>query len=100
MNKMHTVGFWKIKPGAEQEFINEWTEFAKWTSLNFPGAKKGYLLQDEKDPYRFISHGAWENEKIIESWRESNEFKIFVSKVMPLLDDFQPNLLKEVATSE
>lgn len=100
VNQKYTLGIWFVKPGKEQEFIGEWTSFAEWTSKNIPGAEKGYLLQDEKNAARFVSFGPWSNEKSIQEWRATNEFKSFVLKAKELCDDFQPNTLKVVSTSE
>lgn len=97
---IYTLGIWTVKPGNEKEFIKEWTEFANWTDKNISGPGKAYLLQDEKNFLRFISFGPWDNEKSIQEWRESNEFKRFVAKVKELCDDFQPNTLKVVSTSK
>jgi len=98
--KIYTLGIWTAKPGRENEFIREWTKFAQWTSKNIQGSSTGYLLQDEKNPLRFISYGSWDNAATIQKWRESNEFKNFVAIVKELCSDFQPNTLHEVATSE
>lgn len=96
---LYTLGIWKVKPGYEQEFIKEWTEFAHWTDKNMPGPGKAYLLQDEKNPLRFISFGPWDHHESIQQWRESVEFKNFGVKVRELCDDFQPNTLNVVSTS-
>jgi heme-degrading monooxygenase HmoA len=97
---IYTLGIWTVKPGNEKEFIKGWTEFANWTDKNISGPGKAYLLQDEKNPLRFISFGPWDNEMSIQGWRECNEFKSFVAKVKDLCDDFQPNTLKVVSTSK
>src|ERR1051325_3721428 len=96
----YTFGIWIIKSGHEKDFIHEWTTFADWMNKNTPGLGKGFLLQDEKNPLRFISLGSWESENVIQNWRESKEFKEFVGKVMPWCDDFQPNTLNEIYRSE
>jgi heme-degrading monooxygenase HmoA len=97
---IYTLGIWTVKPGHEQEFIRTWTEFANWTDKNISGPGKAYLLQDEKNPLRFISFGPWDHEKSIQGWRESVEFKNFSAKIRDLCDDFQPNTLKVVSTSK
>lgn len=97
---IYTLGIWTVKPENETEFIKEWTEFANWTDKNIAGPGNAYLLQDEKNHLRFISFGSWDNERSIQEWRESNEFKSFVAKVKNLCDDFQPNTLKVVSTSK
>ena len=97
---IYTLGIWTVKPDKEKEFINEWTEFANWTDKNISGPGKAYLLQDEKNPLRFISFGPWDNEKSIQVWRESTEFKSFAAKIEELCDDFQPNSLRVVSSSK
>ena len=98
--EIYTLGIWIIKPGKETEFISKWTSFAQWMNKNTSGTGKGSLLQDAKNPLRFISFGPWKSESDIQAWRDSNEFKNFVAGVMPVCDDFQPNTLNLVSTSE
>jgi heme-degrading monooxygenase HmoA len=97
--EIYTLGIWKVIPGKEKEFIDQWTLFAQWTSKNLSGAGKGYLLQDETNSSRFISFGPWANRAIIQAWRESFEFKNFVRIAKELCEEFQPNTLRVVASS-
>ena len=97
---IYTLGIWMLRSGRENEFINEWSRFAKSTSKNTEGNGKAYLLQDEKNPSRFISFGPWQNMDAIKKWRDSEEFKNFVAIVKDLCIDFQPNTMREVATSQ
>ncbi len=99
-NQPYTVGKWVTRVGSEKAFITEWEIFAKWTAANQQGAGIGYLLQDEENPQKFISFGAWDNSDAIRAWRERPEFKAFVSKVRELCEDFQPQSLALVASSE
>jgi pimeloyl-ACP methyl ester carboxylesterase/heme-degrading monooxygenase HmoA len=98
--KPYTLGIWKVKPEKEKDFINEWTAFATWTGSNISGSGKAHLLQDKENPLRFISFGSWDSEESISKWRNYNEFKTFVEKVKELCDEFQPNTLNEVSSSE
>jgi heme-degrading monooxygenase HmoA len=96
LKETYTLGIWTVKPGKEGEFIRDWASFADWTSENISGTGKAYLLQDEKSSLRFISFGPWDNPGSIQKWRESTEFKNFVTKVKDLCDEFQPNTLKVI----
>ena len=100
VNQPYTVGKWIAKVGSERAFIIEWENFAKWTARNQQGAGIGYLLQDQEKPQQFISFGAWENDAAIKAWRERPEFRAFVSRVRELCEDFQPQSLTLVASSE
>ena len=99
INQPYTLGTWRTKAGNERAFIAEWEVFAKWTASNQAGAGTGYLLQDPEHPQQFISFGPWENADAIQAWRERSEFKVFVSKVRELCDDFQPRSLVLVSSS-
>jgi heme-degrading monooxygenase HmoA len=96
----YTLGLWTAKAGKEKMFIAEWKAFSAWTAEHQPGAKKGYLLQDSRNPQQFISFGPWENAEVINAWRESPEFRDFGMKVRELCDEFQPRSLLLVATSD
>ena len=97
--EMYTLGIWTVKQGRDNEFINHWTAFAKWTSENFTEAGQGYLLRDERNSSRFISFGSWTNENAIQKWRGADQFQNFVVIVKELCSDFQPNTLKLVSSS-
>lgn len=100
INQPYTFGNWTVKPGNEKAFIAEWEAFARWTARNQPGAGTGYLLQDPEHPRQFVSFGPWENTDAIKAWRGHPEFKAFASKVRELCDEFQPQSLLLVASSE
>ena len=94
--ELYTLGIWIAKAGKENDFISKWASFAEWTSENMTGAGKAYLLQDDKNPLRFISFGPWKDEGSVQKWRESKEFREFAISAAELLEDFQPNTLRVV----
>jgi heme-degrading monooxygenase HmoA len=96
LNESYTLGIWTVKAGNESEFIKKWSTFANWTSRTNPGIGKAYLLQDTENPSKFISYGTWDYVNTIKRWRESNEFKDFVSNARKLCDEFQPHTMKVV----
>jgi quinol monooxygenase YgiN len=96
--EIYTLGIWTIKPEYINEFIGEWTLFAKWTSEHISGSGNPYLLQDQINPLRFISFGPWDNESTINIWRSSKEFTNFITTIKVFCEDFQPNTLKVVST--
>ena len=83
----YTSATWKVKPGNEQEFIDTWKAFAKWTVDNVKGAEYARLLQDNLDATRFVSFAPWNNEETIANWREMDEFKTWISKLGALLSE-------------
>jgi quinol monooxygenase YgiN len=100
LDQTYTLGIWMVKPGMETRFIDEWVAFARWTSGNFEGPGRAYLLQDGNNSTRFISFGPWSSTETIQRWRETEEFQRFVAKAKELCNDFQPNTLNVVATSD
>jgi quinol monooxygenase YgiN len=97
--ELYSLGIWNVKPGCEKDFISEWSLFAEWSVEAIEGGGKARLLQDETNPQRFISFGAWKDMETMQRWRNTDEFKAFVTKVKTLLVDFQPNTLHVVATT-
>ncbi|MGZ4042559.1 MAG: antibiotic biosynthesis monooxygenase family protein [Bacteroidia bacterium] len=96
LKEAFTSAIWNVKPGKEEEFIKEWTEFAKW-SLNIDNVS-AHLLQDTDNHSRFISVGKWSHAEAIEEWREKTEFKERLSKIADLLaEPTKPNVMKEVS---
>ena len=99
-NSFYTLAIWNVKSGMEKEFINEWAAFAKWINNTISETGTGYLLQDMATPLKFISFGPWSNEQTMQQWGENNEFRNHVIKLIELCDDFQPNNLKVVSSSD
>ena len=93
----YTHGTWIVKPGNEQDFINAWTELAKWTKANAAGAGTGSLLRDLEQANRFSSFGPWESLEAIAAWRQLPKFPELVGKMRGLLESFEPRTLELVA---
>lgn len=100
LNQPYTVGVWTVKPGNEQEFIDEWNSFARWTSESNISPYPGILLQDGANPLRFFSFGAWPDDRTIQAWRSTPEFQAFAEKARVLCEAFQPHTMRLVASTE
>jgi heme-degrading monooxygenase HmoA len=88
---------WSVKEGNEEAFIRAWQEFAQWTLRHHPGAEEAGLLQDDERPRLFFVFRPWRDLKSIQAWRQSSEFREFITEAMKLCDDVQPHFLKMVA---
>ena len=95
--QLHTLTMWSVKEGHEEAFIRCWQEFAQWTLRHHPGAGEAGLQQDDERPRRFVVFRRWKDLKSIEAWRQSPEFREFITEAMKLCDDVQPHFLKTVA---
>lgn len=96
----YTSGVWHVKPGREDEFVDAWTEFARWTSEHVPGSRRAVLVRDVTDPRRFISFGPWESETAIAAWREMDGFRQRIGRIRDLLERFDASTLELVASSD
>lgn len=90
-------GRWTVKPGREDEFIVAWTDFAKWSKANVPGARWVVLLRDQQQRNIFISVGPWEGTAAVEAWRASDGFRSRIGRIRELLDAFEAMTLDPVA---
>jgi heme-degrading monooxygenase HmoA len=97
--QLYTCGFWKVKPGHTDTFIQAWGDFARWSAENHPGVGQGRLLQDADKSDEFLSFGPWQSEDHIQAWRDSVEFKDFVERARQLCESFQPHTMRQVASS-
>ena len=57
---VYTLGWWKVTPGSEDEFIDAWRHLAAQTQADFPGST-ATLLRDRDDPTVFVSFGPWDS---------------------------------------
>jgi len=97
---LYTVGTFLVKPGLESEFIAAWEAFAKWTSRQKLGGGNGILLQDAGESQRFISFGPWTDEKVIQAWRGTAEFKSFFARAKELCAEVRPATMRLAAQAE
>jgi heme-degrading monooxygenase HmoA len=61
----YTAGRWLANAGSEDDFIERWTAFTKWSLDKAPGAESFVLIRDTADPRRFLSFGAWDNQEAV-----------------------------------
>ena len=65
----YASGRWLVNSGSEDEFIERWTTFTKWSLDNAPGTESFVLLRDSAEPRRFLSIGAFESHEAVRQWR-------------------------------
>jgi heme-degrading monooxygenase HmoA len=95
---LFTLGIWKVKPGKESEFVAGWTDFARWSMKNAPGAAGDVrLLRDADKPATFISFGAWDSADRVIAWRQRPEFREFFLKARELCEAIEPHTLETVS---
>jgi heme-degrading monooxygenase HmoA len=93
---LFTIGYWTVKPGKEEVFLEKWREFAQWTLDNMKGAKWACLIRDLEQKNKFISFGPWESAESIAVWRESSKFREAFAEFRELCDQIQPATMREV----
>lgn len=93
---IYAVGIWSVRPGNERAFMEAWMDFASWTSW-LEGSRYGNLLQDLRDPARFVSFGAWEDMECIRAWHRQPEFKKSFDRFLELCDGITPGTFHLVA---
>lgn len=98
MSELYTTGTWRAKAGAEDAFVEAWSEFAGWAST-MPGAGTLRLTRDLKDRGRFVSFGRWESEEAVRAWKGGPEFGSRMARVLEHVDDFQATELEVLATA-
>ena len=87
----YTSGRWLVRAGSEDDFMERWTAFTKWSLDNAPGAESFVLVRDAADPRRFLSFGAWESQEAVTRWRESPEFSELLGECRELCEEFEPH---------
>ena len=69
METTYTVGDWRIEPGREDEFVEAWSDLARWTVTDVPGTTVARLLGDPVDPQRFLSFAPWDDREAVTAWQ-------------------------------
>ena len=83
----YTSGRWVVKEGCEEEFVEAWEEFARWSAENFEGASWARLGQQRDNPQHFLSLGSWLDDAEIEAWRAHPEFGRHMTRMEAMLAD-------------
>jgi heme-degrading monooxygenase HmoA len=89
MEEKFASGHWQVQKGKEEEFIQRWTDFLKWTRETQSSLVGANLIQDEQDPSHFLSFAQWEDEGGRVAWREDPMFGEKLSACRALCEDFR-----------
>lgn len=54
----YTIANWTVRPGAEDAFVKEWTQFSEWL-LEHRGAESFALLKATGGARQFVSVAVW-----------------------------------------
>ena len=90
MAETYTSGVWIVKPGEEEAFVQEWTDFVTWAS-SMPGSGSFRLVRDVEHPGTYLSFAPWESFDAQNSWKEQPEFRERIMRVRSHCEDFQPS---------
>lgn len=97
MPEVYTTGSWRPFAGRDEDFLREWRGFMEWAA-SLPGAGRGVLARDLRDPGRYVSFMAWEDMESVRAWKGSEEFKPRMSRVQEHIDEFGPTEIEVVAS--
>ena len=89
MAETYTSGYWQVKPGEEDAFVEAWTEFVEWGS-GFSGSGTFRLVRDLEVPGRYLSFAPWESFDAQRAWKEDPEFRERIGRVRAHCDEFEP----------
>ena len=96
MTRFWSHSVWRVKAGREDEFVEAWQEFARWSAAQgLRGSAR--LLRDVDDPVRFVSFGPWEDLDTVRRWRSEPGFHERVEHLQALVEGFEPRTLEQVA---
>src|SRR2546421_5074157 len=89
MPETYTSGLWTVRPGEEDDFLKEWSDFVGWAS-GFDGSGTFRLVRDLEEPSRYQSFAPWESFDAQQAWKQQPEFPERIGRVRSHCDDFQP----------
>lgn len=94
--EVYTHAVWRVKPGAEQEFVAAWDRLAR----SFAGLPAqpvwGTLLRSRTDPSTFYSFGPWRNEADVEAMRSDPAAQAAMAEVRAHCLEATPGLCEVV----
>ena len=96
MTELVTTGVWHVKPGHEDQFVEEWSRFTRHAAT-FPGAGTLHLGRDAGVPSRFVSFAIWHDADSAHAWKANPEFGERMGRVQQHVERFEPSELDLVA---
>jgi heme-degrading monooxygenase HmoA len=90
MSEAYSSGTWKAKDGEEDQFVEAWTEFARWLST-MPGAGTARLTKNLSEPGRYMSFAPWESAEAMQQWKSDPAFGEHMGPVQAHVAEFTPS---------
>ncbi len=72
---LYASGDWHVKADLDQEFVEKWTEFLRWTQDTFPAKVTATLMRDQQNSGHYVSFSEWSDEASREAWRQDSGFQ-------------------------
>jgi heme-degrading monooxygenase HmoA len=98
MRELVTTGTWIVRPGEEEDFVRDWTEFAEWAATQ-PGAIALRLGRDVTDPSRFVSFAPWADAAAVRAWKSQPGFSERLARARAHTTAFETSELDVVASA-
>jgi len=89
-------GYWTVKPGLEDLFLEKWQNFAQWTLNHFKGIRWIYMVRDQERGNEFISFAPWDSPESIAEWRRSSKYIAVFDELNNLCEGIEPVNMVEV----
>jgi heme-degrading monooxygenase HmoA len=86
--KAFASGRWLVTEGKEEEFLQRWTEFLRWSKAEASGFIEAHLLRDSESPRSFISLSEWTDAAARQGWKEQPAFRTHLDAARGLCDEF------------
>ena len=99
MIETYTSGTWRVKAGAEDAFVAEWTSFVRWAT-EMPGSGTFRLVRDVDEPGVYMSFAPWESFESQRDWKQLPEFVERIGRVRSHCEDFRPSVHELVTKVE
>jgi autoinducer 2-degrading protein len=91
------IAYLTAKPGKEAEFQKQMTAQAQRCLANEPGCLQFDVVQDPKNPARFVMLEVYKDDAAVKAHQESQHFKDFRPVVGELVADRQVEVLNMVS---
>lgn len=89
-------GYFTVKEGREEQFLEKWQQFAQWTLNHSKGARWMYIVRDDDEPNLFVAFGPWGSHESVADWRQSPKFRAVFSDLAALCDRIEEGTMTEV----
>ncbi len=85
----YASGTWHVKDGRDEDFIERWKEFIRWSRETYPAMLEARLMRDRGTPGHYLSVSEWSDPASRDAWKQDEGFKTRMGACVELCENMK-----------